>query len=225
MKVALDLEEVLVESNRAFVEELQRFVDERHPEAGREFDTSEIRGWKFQGIRDRFAEIRGWDQNIVDRFLWGDGNGWKGFFPVTEELWRTEPSRFPPAVENPGCQLGRMRDSLPEGSEIHLVTGRENVREMIHERLEQLGVLEMLDGVTVEKQKHRLDFDFYVDDHPHLHTRLGKGVQIMVNCPWNRNADVGAPHLRVDDLSEAVDSVESMAFKTRGESGLELQEK
>jgi 5'(3')-deoxyribonucleotidase len=210
MRVALDLEDVLVENVRNFLGELNSYVEENHS-SERRFRASDVEGWKFKGLREDFAEIQGWNSDITEKFMFGDGNGWKGFYPVTEMMWREKPSSFRKTEENLSEKVKRL-SRIAENQEgyLSIVTARENVRPSIEKRVRQLGIKESVEEVIVERDKQDLDFDVFIDDNPGLHQKMDEGIQIILSQPWNENESLGKKHSRVNGLSEAVEVMKNL---------------
>jgi len=211
MKVALDLEDVLVESNAAFIEELRDFIEENHPEAEFEPLVTDLTGWRFEGIRSDLAELQGWNGSEIEKFFEGDANGWRGFHPITEEIWRENPERYEVIPEKIEDELSKLKEAVEDkGGELYLVTARQNVNDAVKDRLDDLNIREFFEDVIFKISKDELDFDIYIDDYPHLHEKLDSGVHIMVDKPWNQSQDLGNPHTRVSGIEEATEVIKDL---------------
>lgn len=203
MKVALDLEDVLVETIDLFMEELNRFIEEEHPEYDGMIERQGVVRWAFQDIRGELAELRGWDSDVQHKFFNGDGNGWEGFLPMTGRLWKESPERYEPVSSEIHDTVDDIREIVEERKgTLDLVTARMNAGDGIEQRLEQLGVLQHVNSVVLEKDKHELDYDIYIDDYPFLHKQLNEAIQIMVTQPWNSHESLEDPHVRVKSIDE-----------------------
>lgn len=209
MRVALDLEDVLVGNVELLVEELNRFLDE-NSDTDERFSAEDIEGWRFKGLREKFADIRGWEDDILDMFMNGDNSGWPGFLPLTEEIWREQPEKFREIEENTRAKVEKISDNLDEESEIYIVTARENVDDSLKEKINSLGLDNLVEGVIVKNKKDELDFDIYIDDYPYLHDKLEEGVQIMLNRSWNKDQSLKTPHTRVNNLEEAGEVIQDL---------------
>ena len=210
MRVALDLEDVIVRTNEVFMDETNQFIQENHPEA-ETIQRPETAEWRYPVVIERLAELQGWTDNGQEKFFHGDSNGWDGYFPITERIWRVEPERYSETVENVSEKVGRIRKQVDKhGGKLALVTARENVTEGIETRLRQLGITELLDEVIVEVEKHELDFDIYVDDYPELYKKLDGARQIMVTWSWNRAEEIEDPHIRVENITKAAEVIENL---------------
>lgn len=213
MKVALDLEDVLVETNSMFIEELNRFIKENHPESEVQLSVSDVDGWLYDGIREPLAELQGWkkEDDDVELFFSGDDNGWPGFHPMTEGIWNNNPERYQPVRETIKEEVSELREVVEEkGGELYLVTARQNANEAVRKRLEQLEIKQYFEDVVFKVSKDELDFDIYIDDYPHLYSKLENGVHIMINQPWNEQQALEPPHQRVKDLREAIEVVKNL---------------
>ena len=210
MRVALDLEDVLVRNVQVFIEELNQFIEENH--GGEEvFSAADIDSWKFRGIREDLAELRGWKENTVEKFMFGDGNGWKGFYPVTEEVWENEIERLSLRSKDMIEQVEKLKQTVKDSDgELFIVTARENVESSIEQKIGDLGIRELIDGIIIETEKDELDFDVYIDDYPKLHQNLEESIQIMITQPWNREQELEKPHRRVEKLSEAAEVIQNL---------------
>jgi len=213
MRVALDLEDVLVRNVQVFIEELNQFIEENH--GGEEvFSAADIDSWKFRGIREDLAELRGWKENTVEKFMFGDGNGWKGFYPVTEEVWENEIERLSLRSKDMIEQVEKLKHTVKNSDgELFIVTARENVESSIEQKIGDLGIRELIDGIIIETEKDELDFDVYIDDYPKLHQNLEESIQIMITQPWNREQELEKPHRRVEKLSEAAEVIQNLGTK------------
>lgn len=213
MRVALDLEDVLVNNVRIFIGKLNQFIEANH-NTDKRFSASDIEGWKFDGIRQEFAEIRGWKEDTVEKFMFGDENGWKGFYHITKEVWKEEIEKINPISENMVEQVKKLRKIVKDdGGELYIVTARENVDRLVKQKIEDLGIRELVDGVIIKTKKDRLDFDIYIDDYPKLHQKIEGSVQIMIDQPWNREQDLDKPHRRAKNLAEAVEELQDVGTK------------
>lgn len=206
MRVALDLEDVLVENVRNFIEELNDFLRNEHG-LERSFETEDVRGWRFRGVRDELAELQGWEENHTRKFMYGDKRNWPGFIPITERIWREERSRIEPREENILGKIGRIRQ-VADVEELSIVTARENVDKELKHRLRELGISKRVDNVIIEKEKEKLGFDIYIDDHPKLHERLENGKQLIVDQPWNRREP--RSQKRIEKISEATEVIRDL---------------
>ena len=209
MRVALDLEDVLVGNVELLVEELNRFLDE-NSNTDERFSAEDIEGWRFKGLREKFADIRGWEDDILDKFMNGDNSEWPGFLPLTEEIWREQPEKFREIEGNTRAKVEKISDNLDEESEIYIVTARENVDDSLKEKINSLGLDNLVEGVIVKNKKDELDFDVYIDDYPYLHDKLEDGVQIMLDRPWNKDQSLETPHKRVNNLDEAKEVIQDL---------------
>ena len=209
MRVALDLEDVLVGNVELLVEELNRFLDE-NSNTDERFSAEDIEGWRFKGLREKFADIRGWEGDILDKFMNGDNSEWPGFLPLTEEIWREKPEKFRDIEGNTRAKVEKISDNLDEESEIYIVTARENVDDSLKEKINSLGLDNLVEGVIVKNKKDELDFDVYIDDYPYLHDKLEDGVQIMLDRPWNKDQSLDTPHKRVNNLDEAKEVIQDL---------------
>ena len=209
MRVALDLEDVLVGNVELLVEELNRFLDE-NSNTDERFSAEDIEGWRFKGLREKFADIRGWEDDILDKFMNGDNSEWPGFLPLTEEIWREKPEKFREIEGNTRAKVEKISDNLDEESEIYIVTARENVDDSLKEKINSLGLDNLVEGVIVKNKKDELDFDVYIDDYPYLHDKLEDGVQIMLDRPWNKDQSLETPHKRVNNLDEAKEVIQDL---------------
>lgn len=212
MRVALDLEGVLVDTHAVFMKELDDFVKAEHPEVNRNFTRSDITGWEFKGLRDTFAELRGWDEEATEKFMFGDGNGWKGFMPITEKIWRQRPEDIPAISDNVSNAVEQISDHVREnGGKICLVTARKNVDESVEKKVDQLGIREALDEVIIEDDKHELGFNVYIDDFPGLYRQVGEGERhIMIDQPWNKSVELEKPHVRASNIEEAAKVIQNL---------------
>lgn len=211
MKVALDLEDVLVETIQLFMTELNSFVEQEHPEYdGRIERTGDIR-WAFHDIRGELAELRGWENGVEHKFFNGDNQGWEGFLPMTGRFWKENPERYEPVASDISSIVRSIRKRVQrrEGT-LDLVTARMNGGPGVERRLDQLNVLEHLDSVVLEQNKQKLEYDVYIDDYPYLHRELEDAIQIMVTQPWNRDQELKGPHIRVDSIREVPGVVQDL---------------
>ncbi len=210
MRVALDLEDVLVENVRNFLGELNSYI-ESHRSTERRFKASDLEGWKFKGLREDFAEMQGWNSDITEKFMFGDGKEWEGFYPITERMWRENPSSFSKTEKNIAVKVRELNKTVEarEGS-VSILTARENVRTYVETRIKQLGIKDFVEDVLVEWKKQRLDFDIYIDDHPWLHRRIAGKRQLMYDQPWNRREKLGDSHRRIKNISEAVEVIQDL---------------
>lgn len=209
MRVALDLEDVLVGKVKLLVEELNRFLDE-NSDTDERFSAEDIEGWRFKGLREKFADIRGWEDDILDKFMNGDNSEWPGFLPLTEEIWREQPEKFREIEGNTRAKVEKISDNIDEESDIYIVTARENVDDSLKEKINSLGLDNLVEGVIVKNKKDELDFDVYIDDYPYLHDKLEDSLQIMLNRPWNRDQSLKTPHTRVNNLEEAGEVIQDL---------------
>ncbi|MFB6180968.1 MAG: hypothetical protein ABEJ93_03760 [Candidatus Nanohalobium sp.] len=205
MRVALDLEDVLVENVAVFVEELNRFVEENHGK-NVEFSVQDVDNWGFGSLKRKLAEIRGWDSKVSEKFYYGDSEEWAGWYPLTKEIWRNKPEKLEKAEEDiEGC-VKRLRRFVEENNgDLYIVTANNSIGSNLERKIENLNIKRFIDGVIIEKEKEDLDFDIYIDDHPKLHKDLDGSFQVMVTRPWNRNEELRAPHRRAENLKEAVE--------------------
>jgi hypothetical protein len=203
MRVALDLEDVLVKNIEPFLEDLNDFVESNHSTA-RRFSSEDITGWRFDGLRQEFAEIRGWDQNIVDKFMKGDGNGWDGFLNITENTWKENPERIVPMEENVEKKVADLSHRVERGGgKLYVVTARKNVESCLKAKLSSLGIEDHVEELIIKGHKDELDFDVYIDDYPLLYRKIASGAQIMVEKPWNRDQMLSPPHRKVGSIDQA----------------------
>jgi len=210
MKVALDLEDVLVKNVRVFIEELNKFVEENHSLENR-FSASDIEGWKFKGLREEFADLRGWNEDITNKFMYGDENGWRGFYPITEEIWKNETGRISLRSEDIVEEVKRIREIVD--GEIIIVTARENVDSYVKEKIKELGLEDIVDGLVFKSKKDKLDFDMCIDDYPKLYQKLDERVQIMISQPWNEDENLERPNRRVENLKKARKVIQDVGTK------------
>lgn len=211
MRVALDLEDVLVESNSAFLKELRSFISENHPESDFEPEVSDIDGWKFEGIREGLAELQNWKDPDVEKFFEGDSNGWRGFHPITEEMWENEPQKYETIPKDIVGSVKQLKAVIErKGGELYLVTARQNVNHAVHRKVEHLGINHFFEDVIFKVSKDELEFDVYIDDYPHLHQKLDSGIHLLVDRPWNENQDVENPHKRVSGIEEATEVIKNL---------------
>ncbi|MFB6204614.1 MAG: hypothetical protein ABEJ75_03135 [Candidatus Nanohaloarchaea archaeon] len=195
MKVALDLEGVLSDIHTEFLKVYNR----RH---GTSFSREDIDDWVFGTVREHFNETHGLEPGNTQGFLRGH-HSWEGFYAVSENMWREDHDRIP-----------ALFDSVPtimsdEEFQVDIVTARKRVREKLEQWLESKGVQKgrHFDRLRIENDKHRLDYDIFIDDNPALHQEL-KGTEkhgIMVEQPWNRSTDCGTTRVKnVEQVTEAV---------------------
>jgi len=203
MKVSLDLEDVLVRNVDLFIDELNDFIEENCSTDER-LSSEAIEGWRFKGLREEIAEIRGWDEDVLEKFMNGDKEGWPGFIPLTEKTWREQPEKFTEIENNTKTKVKNISKTVKDaGGELYIVTARENVDQILRDKISSLGINNYVEELIVKNKKDKLDFDVYIDDYPYLHSKLKNGVQIMIDRPWNKKEDLKSPHKRVKNLEEA----------------------
>ena len=211
MKVALDLEDVLVETIELFMEELDRFIDENHAEKDITLRRPENPGWAFPDLRKDLAELQSWEDDIEQKFFNGDSNGWEGFMPLTGRIWKENPERYSATTSEIVNIVKEIREAVDSrNGKLDLVTARMNGGKGVEKRLEQMGVLKYIDSIVLEKNKDSLDYDIYIDDYPYLHSDLNGSVQIMVTQPWNISEDLKDPHRRIDSIKQAPEVVKDL---------------
>lgn len=214
MRVAVDLEDVIVDTSGYFIRQLNSFIEENHPEVDLKFQKQDISNWEFVNLREEFAEIRGWEKQLAKKFMYGDGEGWKGFVPMTEEVWRHRPERLPLLDGFEPGQVDDIKRSIGGDAEVSLVTARKRVKDQIIRRLKQDSILDLFDDVVVEADKHILGFDVYVDDYPELCKNLKSGQShLMVDQPWNRHVKLEKPHRRIKNIGQAVEVIRDVGRK------------
>ncbi|MFB6159392.1 MAG: hypothetical protein ABEJ95_07110 [Candidatus Nanohalobium sp.] len=211
MRVAVDLEDVLVDCNSRFIERLNFFIEKRFPGSGLEFQRSDISGWAYDGVREPFSELMGWETDQVRKFMYGHGD-WKGYIPITEEIWREETGSIPWIDENLEKNIQLLREKVKtENGQLHLVTARRRCDNSIKQKLGEKHLERYFDKIVIESEKHELDYDFYIDDNPGLYPKLESGkVQLVRIQPWNRDKQVQTPHRKIGSISESVEVIQDL---------------
>lgn len=211
MKVALDLEDVLVETIELFMEELDRFVDEKHPDKDIKLRRPDNPDWAFLDLTQNIAELQGWEEEYKHKFFNGDSDGWEGFLPMTGRIWKEEPERYAATTSDISDIVKDIREIVDQkGGKLDLVTARLNGGEGVKKRLEQMNVLQYIDSIVLERDKDKLDYDVYIDDYPYLHTELNGAVQVMLTRPWNRDENLENPHIRIKSVGEAPEVIRDL---------------
>lgn len=200
MKIALDLEDVLVDTNNVFVKEANSFIAREFPESQKTISMNEVE-WGMKKTQRKFADLMGWKSDIRQKFFHGEGK-WKGYIPLTQEVWEEKPETIPPMEESLEEKVEKIKSA--SNGEIDLVTARKHVRTPIKNKIESLGLKDSFREIIVKTYKEELDYDIYIDDNPTLSDRLDKDrIQLVRERPWNNNYQLKKPHRRVSNLDEA----------------------
>jgi 5'(3')-deoxyribonucleotidase len=208
MRVAVDLEDVLVDCNSRFIKRLNSFIKRKFPESNLSFQRSDISAWAFDGVREPFSELVGWEEDLIEKFMYGHGD-WKGYIPITEEIWRKETGKIPWMEGDTENKLKTLQEKVENrNGEIHLVTARRRVNDSVNQKLDERNLNKIFDKVVVKSEKYRLDYRFYIDDNPNLFPNLsGNQVQLVRKQPWNRDSRVEKPHRKVDSIEESAEVI------------------
>ncbi|MFB6208324.1 MAG: hypothetical protein ABEJ69_03165 [Candidatus Nanohaloarchaea archaeon] len=199
MRIALDLEGVLSDIHTEFLRDYNQ-------EHGTSFSREDIDGWVFGTVRKHFNEIHGLEPGDTRAFLRGHGD-WEGFYAVSENMWREDYERIP-----------ALFDSVPtimsdEKFQVDIVTARKRVRKQLEQWLEANGIEKgrHFNRLRIEKHKHELDYDLFIDDNPALHRNLSSTGKhgILLEQPWNRSEDsAGAP--RASTVEKAAEVIQDL---------------
>ena len=210
MRVAVDLEDVLVDCNSKFIERLNSFIKKEFPDSNLRFQRSDISGWAYDGVREPFSELMDWKEDLISKFMYGHGD-WKGYIPITEEIWQNETESIPWVDENLEGNLKRLQKIIENrNGELHLVTARRRVRDSIKQKLGEKNLEGFFDKVVIESEKHKLDYNFYIDDNPNLFSKLTDNIQLVRAQPWNRNNRIEKPHRKVETIGESAEVIHNV---------------
>lgn len=129
------------------------------------------------------------------------------FLEITDHLWKCSWRDVPPLEDDISEKISQLRENYP--LKIDVVTSREGCRGEMTNWLDRIGI--PYSEFTVEKEKHELGYDLYVDDNPTLALRTENLV--LYDRPWNKNLEdgncirrIGADGDGFSELSEVLDS-------------------
>jgi len=181
-RISLDLESVLADTHRVYIEELNA----RYPEQNYAYDDVDDWGWVSQEERD-FEEF----MSIVHH-AWKDA--WMGI----------------PACE-PENELLDAIEVLATDYIIDIVTARVGVEHEMRFWLGDKAILPLTSqfrSVHPSKSKSDLDYDYFIDDKPQLADNISdEQVQFLIDRPWNQDVEERSNVYRVDSVADVVDLI------------------
>ncbi len=208
MRVAVDLEDVIVDTNAVFMEEMNSFLSEEFPESNMKTSKEIVSTWGMSNLAEGLAELMDWHEEILNKFFYGNGK-WQGYIPITEEIWREEANSIPLMEKDIEDKIEKLAKTV--NGEIHLVTARKRVEKQIRDKLSEIGIQNLFDEIFIESNKEELSYGIYIDDNPELCEKLGNGkIQLIRQRPWNKEINVEEPHRKIKNMREATEVIQNL---------------
>jgi len=105
------------------------------------------------------------------------------FFKRTRKQWKREWKKIPGTEENISKALEKIKNF--DKIKLDIVTSREGCEEGMKNWLEKQGI--PYSEFMVESDKHKLNYDVYIDDNPNLSGKVEN--LLLYRRPWNREID------------------------------------
>lgn len=180
---ALDMESVLADTHRVYIETL----NERH---GTEYEYGDATDWN-------------WVQQ--------DERDFEEFMEIVESVWKDDWENIP-TCDTPDI-LTRSVENLAVEVELDIVTARQNVEIEMRKWLAAQRILGSISGycsIPPGNTKANLDYDYYIDDKPHLADQVTQNqVVFLYDQPWNQHVEENERSnvYRVHSVNEAVELI------------------
>jgi FMN phosphatase YigB (HAD superfamily) len=169
MRVVVDLENVIVNTNAVFIKEMNSFLSEEFPESKMEASKEDVSNWGMINLAEALAELMDWHEEILNKFFYGRGK-WQGYIPITEKTWREKTNSIPVMEKDIKKKIEKLAKTV--NGEIHLVTARNRVENQIRDKLSEIGIQNLFYEIVIESDKEELSYDIYIDDNPELRKKL-----------------------------------------------------
>lgn len=177
-RVSLDLESVLADTHQVYIDEL----NERY---GRGYEYDEVDTWDWVGREER----------DFDEFMSIVHHAW-------EDEWMTIPTC------DPKEELQDAVEELAVDYIVEIVTARVGVEHEMRFWLNAKDIIRFTSqfrSIPPQETKADLDFDYFIDDKPHLADNISDGqVHFLVDRPWNQEVEERSNVYRVDSVADAV---------------------
>lgn len=178
-RVSLDLESVLADTHRVYIEEL----NERYPDQNYAYDDVDDWDWVSQEERD-FGE----------------------FMSIVHHAWEDEWMTIPTCDSEE--ELQNAVEELAVDYIVEIVTARVGVEHEMRFWLNAKDIIRFTSqfrSIPPQETKADLDFDYFIDDKPHLSDNISDDqVHFLVDRPWNQEVEERSNVYRVDSVADAV---------------------
>lgn len=213
VRVAVDVEGVLVNNNAPFMEDYNEFFGLSGSDA---FGVEDINEWGFGRVFDYFEAHYSEEGYGVDEFFNGmpEEGGFPGYTDIIQTAWMEEQDRLLPTEPDLAGGMNYLHDVLEQeygDYVVDIVTARKHVDEYIQDWLQEQGIEagEQYDRFVVKEDKPALHYDWYLDDRPGMHEELEAGeTQLRYRQPWNEDYDAQDERVEeVESMREAADTI------------------
>lgn len=182
MRIAADLEGTIADVHTLWIQQ----YNARH---GTKYTFSDIDSWDFfKKGHTKFKMTR------------------EEFFNDFKELWCSSWKLIPPTEENIGKTLQSLHqkckmDIVTQAVAAHSADGPQKIQAWLNKYVIPYGCLVILD---LGERKIDLNYDFFVDDAPHMAKQAEecKKRLLLYDTPWNQNIEDSEYVTRINSLAE-----------------------